>query len=55
MNVGSIVKILDNNEWHNLYGVVKYIYKGIAYIFCVQYPTYLYVAKPENQIIIIEE
>lgn len=55
MKVGSIVKILDENEWHNLYGVVRYLKDNIAWIFCVQFPTDLYIAGKDNQIIIIEE
>lgn len=55
MKEGSLVKILDNNEWHNLYGVIKYLIKGVTYIFCVQYPNNLYIATENNSICIIEE
>lgn len=52
---GSIVKILDENEWKNLYGVVKYLKDNVAWIFCVQHPTDLYVATENNAICIVRE
>jgi hypothetical protein len=55
MKIGSIVKILDNNDWKNLYGIVKYLKDNVAFIFCVQYPVDLYVATEKNNIITIEE
>lgn len=55
MQCGAIVRINDNNEYNGLYGIVKYIYKNVAFIFCVKYPCHLYVATPDNNIIIIEE
>lgn len=50
---GSLIRINDDNEWKGLYGIVRYIIGEIAYIFCVQYPTTLYIARPENNICII--
>lgn len=55
MNVGSIVRLNDDNEWNGLYGVVKYMHKDVAYIFCIQNPCYLYVATKKNNICIIDE
>lgn len=55
MNIGCIVRLNDNNEWNGLYGVVKYIYKDVAYIFCIQNPCNLYVATEKNNICIINE
>ena len=55
MKVGSLVQIQDNNEWYGLYGIVKYFWKGIAHIFCVQKPCYLYISTRDNNIRIIKE
>ncbi len=54
MEVGNIVQIQDNNEWKGLYGIVKYAARGIAHIFCVQNPCYLYIATKDNNIKVIE-
>lgn len=54
MKVGDIVQIQDENEWKGLYGVVEYVAVGIAHIFCVQNPCYLYVATKDNNIKVIE-
>lgn len=55
MRIGAVVKINDSNEWNGLYGVVRYICKNIAYIFCVQNPCNLYIATENNDICIIKE
>ncbi|AJA49487.1 hypothetical protein CPAST_c34210 [Clostridium pasteurianum DSM 525 = ATCC 6013] len=55
MGVGSLVKINDNNSWNGLYGIVRYLVNDVAFIFCVQHPTDLYIAKKDNDIILIEE
>lgn len=55
MTVGSIVRLNDNNEWNGLYGVVKYMHKDVAYIFCIQNPCYLYVATEKNNVCTIKE
>lgn len=55
MKEGSLVKILDENEYCGLYGIVKYLIDDVAYIFCVDYPNDLYVATENNNICIIEE
>ncbi|AKA68531.1 hypothetical protein [Clostridium scatologenes] len=54
MKVGDIVQIQDENEWKGLYGVVEYVAVGIAHIFCVPKPCYLYVATKDNNIRVIE-
>lgn len=55
MQIGALIRINDDNNWNGLYGVVKYIYDNVAYIFCVQHPTELYVATLDSNICIIEE
>lgn len=55
MEVGALVRLNDDNDWNGLYGVVKYIKQGVAYIFCVQRPVELYIALQSNNICIIEE
>ncbi len=54
MKVGDIVQIQDENEWKGLHGVVEYVAVGIAHIFCVPKPCYLYVATKDNNIRVIE-
>lgn len=55
MQEGSIVRLNDDNEWKDKYGIVKYMKDNVAWIFCVDYPTDLYVATQDNNICEIRE
>jgi len=44
---GQLVQILDNSEWHGLYGVVENIICGIPIIFCIKRPWDRYWVYPE--------
>lgn len=55
MGAGAIVQIQDNNEWKGLYGVVDRVVNRVAFIFCVQFPCYLYRATKDNNIRLVEE
>lgn len=53
LNIGSIVRIEDDNEWKGLYGIVKYANEDQSYIFCIQKPCYLYKATEKNNIVVM--
>ena len=53
LDIGSIVRIEDNNEWKGLYGIVKYKNENESYIFCIQNPCYLYRATEKNNIVVM--
>lgn len=53
VNIGSIVRIEDNNEWKGLYGIVKYKNENESYIFCIKNPCYLYKATEKNNIVVM--
>lgn len=44
LKLGDIVQLQSNDEWNGLYGIVDKInYKyQLAYIYCIQFPVYLY-------------
>lgn len=43
------VRIKAHDEWHDTIGICKYSDKGVASIFCVKFPTYLYHVTDENR------
>lgn len=46
--IGDYVRIIADNEWNGLTGIIREKFEETLYIFCVTKPLYLYSVNRDN-------